>query len=175
MSDRPFTVPWLKNEGFEGFASIGHIRSHRSVVPVLPGVYVVLREQLDSAKFLERSGGGWFKNHDPSVAIEALEKKWIVDAHVLYVGKADAGKRGRRGIRVRLDEYLRFGRGEPIGHWGGRYLWQLSEADELLVCWKTCADPLGEEARLLNVFREEYGSLPYANLRGGSRKSGRDA
>ncbi len=64
---------------------------------------------------------GWWRARlgDPSVSIEKLQAKWIDEALVLYVGKADAGKTGMRGIRVRLDEYLRFGQGEPIGHWGG--------------------------------------------------------
>jgi len=97
--------------------------------------------------------------------------KWIDEAHVLYIGKADAGSASARGISVRLDEYLRFGQGEPIGHWGGRYLWQLAGTDQLLVCWKPCPDPSDEETRLLDLFRSEYGTLPFANLKGGSRLS----
>lgn len=168
MSGRPFTLAWLRDEGFEGFSSIGEIRSRRSIAPAAPGVYVVLRQQLGVVEFLERSTGGWFKERDPSVPIEKLEAKWVPDARVLYIGKADGGGRGARGIRVRLGEYLRFGQGEPVGHWGGRYLWHLARADELLVCWRTCQRPPTEEAQLLNAFREEYGALPFANLKSGS-------
>lgn len=81
------------------------------------------------------------------------------------VGKADAGRSGRRGIRARFDEYLRFGMGEPIGHWGGRYLWQLAGTDELMICFKPRTDPRDEETRLLELFRTEHGTLPFANLR----------
>ncbi len=98
-------------------------------------------------------------------------RPYIDEAHVLYIGKADAGRAGARGIRVRLDEYLRFGQGEPIGHWGGRYLWQLAGTDQLLVCWKPCPVPPEEETGLLDLFRGEYGALPFANLKGGSRRS----
>jgi hypothetical protein len=92
---------------------------------------------------------------------------WVDDAFVLYIGKADAGARGQRGIRARLDEYLRFGMGEPIGHWGGRYLWQLANANDLIVCYKACPNPVAEERRLLDLFVSEYGALPFANLRRG--------
>lgn len=124
---------------------------------------------MDRIQFLGTSPGGWFKGRDPSVPINKLMKKWIEDANVLYIGKADAGRTGTRGISVRLDEYLRFGQGEPIGHWGGRYIWQLSASDQLFVCWKACSHPSDEETRLLNLFRKEYGVLPFANLKGGSR------
>jgi hypothetical protein len=133
-------------------------------------VYVVYRDHLDPVQFLQRSTGGWFKGQNPSVAAEKLEAKWIEQAHVLYIGKADAGKAGTRGIRVRLGEYLAFGQGEPIGHWGGRYLWHLAASDLLLVCWRLSGDPMTEEGQLLSMFKAEYGALPFANLRGGSRR-----
>lgn len=171
MSDRAFTLGWLHENSFDGFTSIEDIRSRRSAVAVQPGVYVVYRERLSRIQFMERSQGGWFKGRDPSVPVEKLEKKWIDDAHVLYIGKADAGSAGKRGIKVRIHEYMRFGQGEPIGHWGGRYLWQLDGTDQLFVCWKPCAHPSDEETRLLDLFRGEYGALPFANLKGGSRST----
>ena len=97
-------------------------------------MYVVYREHLNSVEFLDKNTGGWFKGRDPSVPIDRLKARWIDEAHVLYIGKADAGRAGARGIRVRLGEYLRFGQGEPIGHRGGRYLWQLAGTDQLFVC-----------------------------------------
>lgn len=171
MSGCVFALAWLQEDGFVGFSSIEDIRFRRSTVSVLPGVYVVYREHLDPVEFLEKSTGGWFKGRDPSVSIDKLKAKWIDEAHVLYIGKADAGSTGARGIRVRFGEYLRFGQGEPIGHWGGRYLWQLAGADQLLVCWKPCSHPSDEETRLLDLFRRQHGVLPFANLKGGSRPS----
>jgi hypothetical protein len=59
---------------------------------------------------------------------ELLEAKWVPGAHTVNVGQADVANR-------RLKQFARFGVGEPIGHWGGRYIWQLADSDELLVAW----------------------------------------
>jgi len=79
---------------------------------------------------------------------------------VVYIGKATRPPR-------RLRQFRDFGAGKPVGHWGGRLIWQLADADELVVAWKITAseDPLEAERSLLGRFRGEYGSLPFANFR----------
>jgi hypothetical protein len=61
---------------------------------------------------------------------------------------------------------LRFGQGANIGHWGGRYLWQISDSDDLLVAWKKTPndDPRIVETSMLAEYINEYGKLPFANL-----------
>jgi hypothetical protein len=158
--------PWLEARNFEGFLTIGGLRrTDLNGVPWYSGVYVVLRDALGPAEFVSVSSGGWFKGRNPDVAANLLQAKWIDNAYVLYIGKADAGASGGRGLRQRIGEYLRFGRGEPIGHWGGRYLWHLADTLKLLVAWRE-ADPAGSlETALMQVFAAEYGRLPFANLR----------
>ncbi|QEN17714.1 hypothetical protein D3H54_30700 (plasmid) [Mycobacterium sp. ELW1] len=87
---------------------------------------------------------------------------------VVYIGKANAGANGKRHLRKRLDEYRRFGAGEPIGHSGGRRIWQLADHDRLLVGWRATddADAATIETKMLAEFRARYGRLPFANMRG---------
>jgi hypothetical protein len=65
-----------------------------------------------------------------------------------------------------VKRYLRFGHGRVVGHWGGRFVWQLRDHTALRVCWKTtrAEDATPTETALQARFREHYGVLPFANL-----------
>lgn len=86
---------------------------------------------------------------------------------VVYIGKANAGRTGRRGLRQRLDEYRRYGAGEHVGHSGGRRIWQLADHADLVVAWRETpdAEAAPTESAMLVVFESEHGCLPYANAR----------
>jgi hypothetical protein len=100
------------------------------------------------------------------VPVATLAKKWVDGPEVLYVGKATLGSTGKRGLQKRVDEYRRHGAGEPVGHWGGRFVWQLEDRDHLLVAWNvTDEDASAVESRMLGDFVDRYGVLPFANLR----------
>ncbi len=94
--------------------------------------------------------------------VSRLETEWVPGAHAVYIGKAD-------DAHTRLKTYGRFGQGEPIAHWGGRLIWQLPEAQELLVAWHIITwgeDPREYERRLIKHFAASYGGKrPFANLR----------
>jgi hypothetical protein len=102
----------------------------------------------------------------PSLPEPALAAEWVDTAVVLYLGKAGPGSKGNRGLRRQVQEFLDFGQGKPPGHWDGRLVWQLADAEKLLIAWKELpAEHLGKaEADYHTAFVEEHGKLPFANL-----------
>ncbi|WP_372921761.1 GIY-YIG nuclease family protein [Roseovarius sp.] len=159
----------LRRNGFGGFETVGYLRqSNFESVPGRPGdigVYVVVWPNHEQPAFLEVSTGGWFKGKDPSVRRAVLQQNWVQDSDIVYVGKA--GSLGKpTTLRSRLRQFLDFGAGKAIGHWGGRLTWHLPDSDRLIVCWKPTPfeEPREVEKVLLEEFLTAYGSLPFANL-----------
>jgi hypothetical protein len=107
---------------------------------------------------LTKSPGGWFKQKDPTVPSATLAMNWVEGASLLYIGKADQ-------LQRRLRQYVDFGAGKPIGHWGGRLIWQVHGSDAFLVGWAVDPEPLVREAELIQAFVDEFGAMPFANLR----------
>ncbi|MGI8536599.1 MAG: hypothetical protein ACR2K2_08890 [Mycobacteriales bacterium] len=156
----------LEAEGFLGFIPFAALPT--AGVPVGAGVYVVYRDSDEPPRLLERSSGGHFKGKDPTVPVAVLHSAWVTGARVLNIGKAALGSSGRRGLFKRLNEYRRFGAGEPIAHWGGRYIWQMSDSPALLVAWRETPreDPRLVEQAYIAEFVRHYGQRPFANLTG---------
>jgi hypothetical protein len=152
----------LQARGFRGFLSFEELRGGGlELVPSIPGTYVVIRGGSDPPAFLDSSVGGQFKAKDPTVPVSTLVAKWIPGCSTLYIGKADR-------LRRRLKQFADFGVGRPVGHWGGRYIWQLSDSRKLLVGWLPCqaGQTAGEaESELMSEFSKCFGGrLPFANL-----------
>src|SRR5207253_5123565 len=147
-----FTRPSLEAAGFVGWVRFSAIRA--SVCPSSGGVYVITYG--GPTTFAERSCGGWFKGKDPTVPREALEANWVDGAEVVYIGKADQLKR-------RLTQFADFGAGKPVGHWGGRLIWQLPNIETLLIAWKETPGqvPVEVESELIAAFRQAHGKPPF--------------
>jgi len=129
-------------------------------IPAVPGVYAYLLESNDAPAFLERSPAGWFKGRDPTITVDVLYGRWIPGCPVLYLGQTS-------NLRRRLRQRARFAAGRRIGAWGGRALWQLKDAQDLVIAWRPVTD--GQTAKeiessLLDAFRLQWQRLPFANL-----------
>jgi len=154
----------LKNR-FTGFLKMSELFYDSRSLPKTRGIYLVLYLADKSPEFMTIGTGGHFKGKDPNIAIAELKKNWVDDAIVVYIGKA--GKEGSSAtLQSRLRQYFSFGKGGNVGHWGGRYIWQLRNSNELVVCWKELPedDPRTVEADLIKKFITRYGKRPFANL-----------
>jgi hypothetical protein len=150
--------------GFTGWVPFSQLPG--ADVPTGPGVYVVVRPSTEPPNFLDVSPAGHFKGIDPTVAIAELAAQWVPGAGIVYIGKANLGASGKRGLRQRLNEFRKYGAGAPIGHRGGRRIWQLADHAELLVGWRVTDDAEARptERTLIATFRAHYGARPFANM-----------
>ncbi|WP_423923805.1 hypothetical protein ACPEEZ_06115 [Frigoribacterium sp. 2-23] len=144
----------LKRLGFTGFVSL--IGMDRSVLPREHGVYVVLHESGERPRFLATNVVTKRLPYDPA----QLEKKWLTGRSVVYIGKAE----GIRGLHARVGAFSR----QAENHSGGRALWQLDSAADLLVAWLETpgVSALKVEQTYLQAFKAEHGGYPFANRRG---------
>lgn len=155
----------LKYAGFTGFKTIRELSESGSAIPKVKGYYLVLSISKKPPEFLTKGTGGFFKGRDPNVPVSILKENWVDNTIVVYIGKA--GKDGSQAtLHSRLCQYFGFGRGGNIGHWGGRFIWQLKDSQDLIVCWKELAseDPRTLEAALIKEFIQKYNKRPFANL-----------
>jgi hypothetical protein len=154
----------MKANGFTGFKTIDYLNHNYNIIPESMGVYFVINHNLEPL-FLMQSIGGHFKGKNPTVDIPVLKNNWIESPSVIYIGKA-GGLNSNANLKKRLKQYLRFGQGYPVGHWGGRFIWQLSNSKKLIIAWKELheIDPRIEEKKLLTQFEKKYNKLPFANL-----------
>lgn len=159
----------LKADGFSGFVSVADLRKSYSAIPEEMGVYVVLRLSEDEPQFVEKGTGGFFKGKDPNVPISELQEKWLENCPILYIGKAGGPDSGAT-LRERIKQYIKFGQGKDIGHQGGRYIWQLADAADLIFAWKPLYDcvPREVEKQMIADFKQTHGGdehkRPFANL-----------
>jgi hypothetical protein len=158
VGDNTWTSDGLRAAGFIGWVTFETLTIELETVPRAGGVYVVTQGVKATPDFLSANLGGRFKGRDPTVDASVLQANWVHGADVVYIGKAD-------NLRRRLREFAQFGSGKPIGHWGGRLIWQLTRSAELLIAWRETPGMLPKEVEksMLSDFRAAYGRPPFAN------------
>lgn len=129
-------------------------------IPNVPGVYWIIAPQKMIIQ-LENSITNRFATPYP---VEKLEGKYhsCIEQHILYIGKAN----GRHGLRQRIRQYVKYGWNEAINHKGGRAIWQIKDADMLLLKYECCSNCDDREHQLLKEFKEKNKFYPLANWRG---------
>jgi hypothetical protein len=157
----------IKAAGFVGFKKMSELFLDTSLVPRSKGVYLILNLDSKPPQFLAVGSGPslYKKRINPNVSISELKLNWIEKTIVIYIGKA--GKIGSKAtLQSRLRQYIRFGQGKDVGHYGGRLIWQLKNSDNLVVCWKELPteDPRTFELSLITEFVSTFSSRPFANL-----------
>ena len=157
----------LKKLGFSGFKSVSELITDPNILPNQMGIYLVFDSTNKKPEFLTKGVGGFFKGKDPNISIAELKNNWVENSKTIYIGKA-GGLKGKATLRSRLKQYLRFGQGFNVGHYGGRLIWQLKYHSELKFCWLILADiePRELEKKFLSEFIKQYGKRPFANLTG---------
>lgn len=159
--ERMFDSASLADIGFKGFIPLEAMNT--KLIPSAPGVYGVLIPPDSRVAFAQQSRGGRFNGKDPSVPVERLKQEWVDGTDIVYIGKS-------RDLRKRIEDLTKFGSGLPVGHWGGRLMWQLDKRIPLSVAWMKTLSPAATETDLLDEFEARFDQLPFANLMRGSRK-----
>lgn len=155
----------IKEAGFTGFKSVSDLWNDHSAIPNEKGVYLIINPKYETKQFLSKGVGGFFKEKNPNVSLEVLANNWVENSFVVYIGQA-GGNGSAATLRKRLKQYLDFGKGKPVGHYGGRLIWQIQHHSELLIAWKVLKneDPKIIERQFINDFTGNYGRMPFANL-----------
>lgn len=126
-------------------------------IPEQPGLYFIYVPQSMSIRFQPTADN----HHAPFYDVAVLQEKYhnCGNPAVLYIGKAS----GKKGLRQRLRQYMKYGWNEAVNHKGGRAIWQVEHAKCLLLTCQVCPDADAREHQLLKEFRQKYRTLPLAN------------
>lgn len=159
------------NKILKDFKLLGRVKDLKSPSFVWPkdlndgGVYLIVYEGKETPQFIiPGCGPEKYEGREVNVNKDKLEENWIClgfNRNIIYIGKA--GKSNT--LKKRLKLYMRFGCGEEVSHYGGRYIWQIKDSDNLLVFWKKSDNPERDESNMLRDFKTEYKELPFANLK----------
>ncbi len=158
-------IEQLKVLGFRGFKTVEELMKSCRDIPKEMGVYVVLREKEDHPVILKKRLFDCQEDRYHSYSKAELDGNWVEGTHIVYIGKA-GGFGMKTGLNKRLSTYIRFGKGQKAAHGGGRSIWQLSDAHELVVCWRVLSkeEPRDVEENMISVFRINHnGKRPFAN------------
>lgn len=126
-------------------------------IPEQRGIYFIHVPQGMEIRFQSTA----INHHAPFYDTTVLREKYhnCGNQTVLYIGKAS----GKKGLRQRIRQYMKYGWNEAVNHKGGRAIWQVEHAERLLLTFEVCPNADAREHQLLKEFRQKYRTLPLAN------------
>jgi len=129
-------------------------------IPDSAGIYRIVAPEGMQIRFLDTATN----TAAPLYLAEDLRNRYekCRNRSILYIGKAG----GKRGLRQRLRQYMNYGWNQASNHKGGRAIWQMEHAGQLLVEYECCENCAEREHQLLKLFREKNGAYPVANHKG---------
>ena len=142
----------------EAFVFGGTVEKPSSDEGSYAGVYMIVRPENFPKSFNRQSKAGKWKGNEPTVSIGELEKKWIDDAVILYIGESN-------NVQARIRAHIDFWGGKAVGAHGGRFIAQLQNYNDLEVWYLSCDGGKAKKSVLLQAFEARYNKLPFANLR----------
>lgn len=159
------SIDEITKTGFVGFKSKAQLFADCSIIPKVKGVYLIIYQASEQPVFLEIGCGGFFKGRNPNVPISELRARWIPIRLSFTLAKQAEAIVQQRCIQGYCNIWL-FGKGKAIGHYGGRYIWQLKNSKDLMVCWKTLPndEPRIVERQMIAEFKAQFQKSPFANL-----------
>lgn len=129
------------------------------------GVYLIVYEGKETPQFIiPGCGPEKYRDREVNTIKDKLEENWIClgfNRNIVYIGESES----KGGVGARVKEHMKFGNGEEANAYGGRYIWQIKDHDNLLVFWKKSNNPKREKKLILKDFKDKYGKLPFANLK----------
>jgi hypothetical protein len=154
VTNFPLPATWdelgLAGVGFRGFKLFSTVTPDD--LPVAHGLYVILRPAIDQAVILPTS-----RRRLKPYAVEDLLDRWVAGAPVVYIGSTIA----KTGLQGRIGAFRR----QATNHSGGRSIWQLRDADELVCAWVETPNHKADrvEDDYHDAFVKRYAKLPFAN------------
>lgn len=124
----------------------GPVPWNTAISETRPGVYVITLVEVPTL---------------PPTLPENDASHWIADQEILYIGKATS-------LRDRLTQFYRHRHGDSSPHRGGQAIKLLTCA--LQVHWGTVDACEVMEDRMIRLFLDAVGSLPFANRKLGTSK-----
>ncbi len=164
-----YVISLLGQGGFGGIESIQQLMLNGCKnIPNKKGIFMVLTTDIEYPGFCTEEQ---IKNKYQvanlkkplSAILEEAQNRWIENNYILFIGGTTS-----TGLKERIKNFIKFGKGETDDRCGGWYVWLLRCLCPILLCWVSLPDvcnPINVRDSLIREFKKYHnGNQPYANV-----------